>query len=67
MRILEKDNSIIINGLADFNPEHIFTCGQCFRWNEESDKSYTGVAFGKVVNISSSENEIIIKNIIIDI
>jgi len=28
-----------------------FTCGQCFRWNEESDHSFTGVVNGKIYNL----------------
>ena len=62
MKIVEKDNSIEILDITDFNPEHIFMCGQCFRWDETEDKSYTGVAFGKVINVSAFENRIIIKN-----
>ncbi len=42
-------------GLKDFNLDHIFDCGQCFRWEKESDGSYTGIAFGKVVNMDFCE------------
>lgn len=45
----------------DFLPEHTFDCGQCFRWNKESDGSYTGVVKNKVANISYRDNNIIIK------
>ncbi len=38
-------------GLADFNLEHIFDCGQCFRWEREDDGSYTAVAMGSAVNM----------------
>ena len=34
-----------------FNLVQTFECGQCFRWNKNSDNSYTGVAFGKLINI----------------
>lgn len=37
--------------VKDFNLDHIFDCGQCFRWNKEEDGSYTGVAFGKAANM----------------
>ncbi len=56
------DNKVIITGVSDFYPRHTFDCGQCFRWNEEADGSYTGVAFGKVVNVSCLEDKIIIDN-----
>ena len=39
--------------LNDFIPRHTFDCGQCFRWNQESDGSYMGVAGGRAVKISS--------------
>lgn len=66
MKILTKDNSVIIKNIKDFNPTHTFMCGQCFRWDVEEDGSYTGIAHGKVVNISHIENDIVIKNTNID-
>ena len=39
----------------DFDLEQIFECGQCFRWNREDDGSYTGVAFGRIVNMRTEE------------
>ena len=42
---------IEIRGVRDFNAEHIFDCGQCFRWNREEDGSYTGVAGEYIANI----------------
>lgn len=44
---------ITINHIKDFNIDHIFDCGQCFRWTRETNGSYTGVAFGKIVNIKA--------------
>ncbi len=32
-----------LKNLSDFDLEHIFDCGQCFRWDREEDGSYTGV------------------------
>ncbi|AFS77364.1 8-oxoguanine DNA glycosylase [Gottschalkia acidurici 9a] len=58
----EKDGKVIIENVKDFEPKHIFECGQCFRWNDEGDGSFTGVAFGKVVNIKKEEDNIIISN-----
>ncbi|MEG2648029.1 MAG: DNA glycosylase, partial [Anaerovoracaceae bacterium] len=45
-------SKIVLEDIKDFVPEHIFECGQCFRWNKEDDGSYTGVAFGKLINVS---------------
>ena len=60
--IKEYEDGIIIDNLKDFNPVHIFDCGQCFRWNREEDRSYTGVAFGKVLNVKEEEGRIIFTN-----
>ncbi len=46
----------------DFVPKHIFECGQCFRFKKERDESYTVVAKGKVINVSSDSGNIILKN-----
>ena len=60
MNIIEKDNQIILEGISeDFEPKHVFECGQCFRWLREDDGSYTGVVHGKVINVKK-ENDLII-------
>lgn len=60
MNIIEKDNKIILEDISeDFDPQHVFDCGQCFRWLKEEDDSYTGVVQGKVVNVKK-ENDLII-------
>lgn len=45
----------IQEGLKDFNLDHIFDCGQCFRWEREPDGSYTGTAMGTAVNMRIEE------------
>ena len=37
----------------------IFECGQCFRWNEENDGSYTGIIKNAIINVKK-ENENVI-------
>lgn len=61
-----NDNSVIVKNITDFNPEHSFMCGQCFRWDKEEDGSFTGIAFSKPVNISCRDNTLVIKNITYD-
>ncbi|MBR0598064.1 DNA-3-methyladenine glycosylase family protein [Sinanaerobacter chloroacetimidivorans] len=56
MKIWEEDSKVIIQGVRDFHPDHIFDCGQCFRWNKEEDGSYTGIAHGRVINVSYFED-----------
>ena len=41
----------IAENIKDFNLDHIFDCGQCFRWERRPDGSYTGIAKGKIVNM----------------
>lgn len=47
----------IIENVRDFNPEHIFDCGQCFRWNRQPDGAYTGTAMGKTVTVRLDSGE----------
>lgn len=53
MKITETENGLILENVRDFDAKHIFECGQCFRWAKEEDGSYTGTAFGKVLNVRS--------------
>lgn len=53
---------IVLDEVKDFNLEHIFDCGQCFRWNAEDDGSYTGVAGGRAVNVALSGKSLVIDN-----
>lgn len=60
--IIEENNKVIIKNIFDFEPKHIFECGQCFRWYVEEDLSYTTIAYGKVINVKKEDNDIIISN-----
>lgn len=60
--ITEGDNKVIIKNIKDFEPKHIFECGQCFRWDKEDDGSYTGVAYGKILNVKKEGEDIIFSN-----
>ena len=60
--VLEDKNSVIVEGVKDFDPIHTFKCGQCFRWLGESDGSHTGVAGGRVANIRYSDGKLVINN-----
>ncbi len=53
---------VVIKEADHFVPQHIFECGQCFRFNREADGSYTLVAKNKVINVLKKENSIILKN-----
>ncbi len=51
---------IEIAGIKDFNTDHIFDCGQCFRWNREPDGSYTGIAGAGPANIAFRDDTVLI-------
>lgn len=46
----------------DFNLKNTFDCGQCFRWNENSDGSFSGIVQGKYTKIYRKDNTIILEN-----
>lgn len=53
---------IVVKDVKDFDLEHIFECGQCFRWFKEDDGSYTGTALGRVLNVGRYGDDLILKN-----
>ena len=44
-------NSYTIRNLKDFQLDHIFDCGQCFRWNRTGLGIYSGMAMGRRVTM----------------
>ncbi len=40
-----------VSGLNGFSLRDTFTCGQCFRWEEQPGGSYRGVALGRVLQV----------------
>lgn len=59
-----KEQEYIIENQDSFELKHIFDCGQCFRWNEEQDGSYTGVFKGNVLNVKKENNQITFKGLV---
>lgn len=62
MKLEFENNKVIMRGIEDFDPKHIFDCGQCFRWNENEDGSFTGVARERVVRVSKKDGAVTIEN-----
>ena len=46
-----KEQQYILKEPKTFDLKDIFECGQCFRWNEQEDGSYTGIWKENIVNI----------------
>jgi len=57
------NEGIILKGVVNFELDHIFECGQCFRWNKQPDGNYIGVVYGKVIEIEKKETVVKIYNI----
>lgn len=64
--VQEENNSIIINGVKDFNLYNTFECGQCFRWSGNIDGSYSGVAKGRAVRLHMTGDRLLIENCTLD-
>ena len=58
-----KEQIYEIENLNSFELKDIFECGQCFRWNEQEDKSYIGVFKGNVLNVKKIDNKVIFKGV----
>ncbi len=52
-------DKFILKNQDSFNLEHIFECGQCFRWNRQEDGSYIGVIDSCVIKVKKEEEQII--------
>lgn len=55
-----------LENLLSFNTRHIFECGQCFRWDEEEDKSYTGIVGKNVINVKEVKNKVVFSSYGVD-
>lgn len=62
MKNISSENFIVIPDVRDLDLEQTLDCGQSFRWEKHNDGSFSGVAFGKYVNISLDGTDMIIKN-----
>lgn len=56
------EQKYIIKNCKSFKVKDLFECGQCFRWNEEPDGSYTGIFGHNVLNVKE-EKDIVITGI----
>ena len=54
-----EEQKYILKNIKSFKLKDIFECGQCFRWNIQSNGSYIGVFKNDVLKVSQKENDII--------
>jgi N-glycosylase/DNA lyase len=57
------NGGILIKDVENFELDHIFECGQCFRWNKQPNGNFIGVAYGKVIEVEKQNNDVKIYNI----
>lgn len=57
-----KEQNLVIKNVKSFNLTHIFECGQCFRWNQSPDGSYTGIVRKNVINIKMINDDVYINS-----
>ena len=53
-----EEQKYIIKNQNSFELKDIFECGQCFRWNEQEDGSYTGVIKNGIINVNKEDETI---------
>ncbi len=53
-----KEQKWKINKIPTFDVKNIFECGQCFRWNKETENSYIGVFENSVVRVEQTSKSI---------
>ena len=57
------EQKYILKNPKSFNLEHIFECGQCFRWNKQEDGSYTGIFKENVLNVRQQGTDFVFSGI----
>ena len=66
MNSFREKNSIIYKSVDTLSIALTLDCGQSFRWSENADGSWHGVAFGRAVNISQNSDTVTISGDIRD-
>jgi len=59
-----KEQKLILKDVDCFELDHIFDCGQCFRWNKQEDGSYIGVIGSGVLQVSKNKNNVCFEGVI---
>ena len=59
--IFEKDK-IYIKNATNFDLDQTLDCGQAFRWSQNSDGVWCGIAFDKYIELYEQNGDIIITN-----
>ncbi len=57
-----KNGCATIKNVDNFDLAQTLDCGQAFRWHENSDGSWSGIAYGKYITVSKKDNTVFIHN-----
>ena len=49
----------VLKNPDSFKLEHIFECGQCFRWNKIDEKTYVGIVKNSVIKVKQNKKDFI--------
>ena len=61
-KILQTDGGSIITGLRCFSLPLILDCGQAFRWSENADGSWSGVAMSRELRLKQDGDRLFFEN-----
>lgn len=61
-KILQKDGGTLLTGLRCFSLPLILDCGQAFRWSENADGSWSGVAMGRELSLKQDGDTLFFKD-----
>lgn len=56
------NNNVVVHNVTALNLAETLDCGQSFRWVENQDKTFTGVAYNKAITVAVDGTDFIIKN-----
>lgn len=62
MKLLHTNDGIVLCEITDFSLKDTLDCGQCFRWDEQEDGSFSGVVGRSFLNISQSGDSLFFKD-----
>ncbi|WP_052447379.1 DNA-3-methyladenine glycosylase family protein [Clostridium polynesiense] len=56
------EGGVILKEVKNFELNHTFDCGQCFRWEKQKNGNYIGTVYGRVIELEKKDEDIIIYN-----
>lgn len=62
MECSELENGILFTGVKDLDLAQTLDCGQCFRWEQQDNGDFKGIAFDREVTVHKQDNCLHIHN-----